>query len=138
MTLVDSVDAILMLYSYSGFPDRSWAIFEKAIVPEDGDIFQVPGNTAQGNPSVQEVSPPALEEGIQEISRTEQEPPDAPEETKVPKNSELRSLCLARDLRVKKNTMSGLSIVLTLMSILVAFRFVFVVSPVKCSDGPSY
>ncbi|KZP33478.1 hypothetical protein FIBSPDRAFT_847401, partial [Athelia psychrophila] len=29
---------------------------------------------------------------------------------------------IARDLRVKKNTMSNLSIVLTLMSVVVAFR----------------
>lgn len=29
MTLIDSVDSIIMLYSYSGFPDRSWRLFEK-------------------------------------------------------------------------------------------------------------
>lgn len=29
MTLVDSVDSVLMLYSYSGFPERGFALFEK-------------------------------------------------------------------------------------------------------------
>ena len=29
MTLVDSVDSILMLYSYADFPERGFAIFEK-------------------------------------------------------------------------------------------------------------
>lgn len=29
MTLVDSLDSILMLYSYSGFPERSWKIFAR-------------------------------------------------------------------------------------------------------------
>ena len=30
MTLIDSVDSVLMLYSYSGFSERSWAIFERS------------------------------------------------------------------------------------------------------------
>ena len=130
MTFVDSVDAILMLYSYSGFPDRSWAIFEEAIIPEDGVISQVQGDVSQQRHHVQGVFPPALEEGIiQETSRTEQDPTDGPEERNVRKNSGLQTQYLARDLRVKRNTMSGLSITLTLMSILVAFRFVIFLLP---------
>ena len=130
MTFVDSVDAILMLYSYSGFPDRSWAIFEDATVPGDRDISRAQGSVLQETLHVQEVFPPALEEGnIQEIIRTEQDPTDVPEGTNVRKDSTLQSQYLARDLRVKRNTMSGLSITLTIMSILVAFRFVVLLLP---------
>lgn len=35
MTLVDSVDSVLMLYSYSGFPERGFALFEKDCTPND-------------------------------------------------------------------------------------------------------
>lgn len=29
MTLIDSVDSVLMVYSYTNFPEHSWAIFER-------------------------------------------------------------------------------------------------------------
>ena len=124
MTLVDSVDAILMLYSYSGFPDRSWAIFERVRAHEEGDISQMESESSQRLQQAEQVSPSALEEGVQEISGTEQDPPDVQRKVNAPRNTELQSLYLARDQRVKQNTLSGLSIILTLMSILVAFRFV--------------
>ena len=84
MTLIDSLDSILMLYSYTGFPERKFALFVKR--GESGNSG-MPGETHE----------PDLDE-------------DRPEKI---------------NMRVKMNTMSGLSIILTLMSILVAFGYVF-------------
>ena len=88
MTLIDSLDSILMLYSYTGFPERKFALFVKR------DKFESPSSPG-ATPLV------------------EHEPdPDEDRPEKI-------------DMRVKMNAMSGLSIILTLMSILVAFRYVF-------------
>ena len=83
MTLIDSLDSIMMLYSYTGFPERKFALFVKSSSPGE------PGEAL-------------LESGFDE---------DRPEKI---------------DMRVKMNAMSGLSIILTLMSILVAFGYVYV------------
>jgi nickel/cobalt transporter (NiCoT) family protein len=70
MTLVDSLDLILMLYLYSGFPEKGWAVFEP--------------NAQAGQNATLDLD--------------------------------------AKGRQLRRNAMSGLSIVLTLMSILVAFR----------------
>jgi high-affinity nickel-transport protein len=88
MTLVDSLDSVLMLYSYTGFPERKFALFVKQ---EEFGSPNPPGET------------PLVE---RELDIDE----DRPEKI---------------DMRVKMNAMSGLSIILTMMSILVAFRHVF-------------
>ncbi|CAK5269908.1 unnamed protein product [Mycena citricolor] len=82
MALLDSADSVLMLYSYSGFPEHSWALFEPSVTESE---------TVSG--------PPRLDDKAPE--------PDVAQ--------------LTRDQRVKMNVMSKLSIVLTIMSILVAF-----------------
>jgi len=87
MTLIDSLDSILMLYSYTGFPERRFALFVKR---GELGLSSLPGET----PLVEHE--PDLDE-------------DRPEKIET---------------RVKMNAMSGLSIILTLMSILVAFRYV--------------
>ncbi|KAJ7112859.1 NicO-domain-containing protein [Mycena crocata] len=88
MTILDSADSVLMLYSYSGFPERTWAIFDAP-----------PSPTLAPAPQI------ALDDDAV-LSR-----PEAAVDEKA----------LARDQRVKANVMSGLSIILTLMSIFVAF-----------------
>jgi high-affinity nickel-transport protein len=80
MTLIDSLDSIMMLYSYTGFPERRFTLFVKS-----------------GSPR----SPSGQGSDLDE---------DRPENI---------------NMRVKMNAMSGLSIILTLMSILVAFGYVF-------------
>ena len=87
MTLIDSLDSILMLYSYTGFPEHKFALFVK---PGEPGSLNSPGE-----------SPVA--------GREPELDGDRPEKI---------------DMRVKMNAMSGLSIILTLISILVAFRFV--------------
>lgn len=144
MTLIDSVDSILMLYSYSGFPENSWAVFQRVSA-----VDTVPTNAAgisadrliengitPHSPLAQTVIPPVpLADNLQSF---EPRRPGTQESAGLDvENVERRTLKLtdgleasvidermARDLRVKKNTMSGLSVILTLMSILVAFRSV--------------
>ncbi|KAJ6508663.1 NicO-domain-containing protein [Mycena sanguinolenta] len=98
MTLIDSTDSVLMLYSYSGFPERDWAIIDRSpkTVQEISEKPIHPDSTAVTGEAAQAVSP---EDGggLQPISQID------------------------RDLQVKANVMSGLSIVLTLISIVVAF-----------------
>ena len=86
MTLIDSLDSVLMVYSYTGFPERKFALFVKQ------DELRLPGALGE-TPRVEH-----------ELDLDE----DRPEKINA---------------RVKMNAMSGLSIILTLMSILVAFRY---------------
>ncbi|KAK0201807.1 NicO-domain-containing protein [Desarmillaria ectypa] len=112
MTMIDSLDSILMLYSYSGFPEHSFVLFEKQrcslpleeAIPESPTVQTQRASSPKllGNASAIEAESqivfPALEAGNKLVLSQQ-----------------------ARNMRVKMNMMSGLSIVLTLMSILVAF-----------------
>jgi high-affinity nickel-transport protein len=93
MTLIDSVDSILMLYSYIAFAERNFAVFEKRETRNDLEVAQ-------------EATPEASAPSIKTAPHAETED-----------SSETRGA-----LRTKQNAMSGLSIILTVMSILVAFR----------------
>ncbi|KZP31862.1 NicO-domain-containing protein [Athelia psychrophila] len=137
MTLIDSVDSILMLYSYAGFPENSWAIFEHDFIAIDapaGDLTDRLGDPVDDSlpqslpPSQTEL--PAVQEAPRSIKSDFGAPKVADLESVVnsfPQNIDTRpgassrDARMARDLRVKKNTMSSLSIALTLMSIVVAF-----------------
>lgn len=147
MTLVDSADSVLMLYSYAGFPERSLALFERVIVDESEKsslvgagsgstpISESPTNVAEGDPDAKDTAKGAFPgdgigtsaqviEGIAEL-------PDQPQDgvrTRTPSPDAIvqdtaLSQEVKRNLLIKENTMSGLSIVLTLISILVAFRY---------------
>ena len=85
MTLIDSLDSILMLYSYAGFPERKFTLFVKRC-------------------EIRSPSPPGETPLVEHESDLDEDRPE-----KI-------------DTRVKMNAMSGLSIILTLMSILIAFR----------------
>ena len=101
MTLIDSLDSILMLYSYSGFPETSLTIFEKRVaLPNSVPDFPVS---------------PASECAVTD---------DTLVVSAIPVDDHNLSN-KASELKVKLNMMSGLSIVLTLLSILVAFRCVY-------------
>ena len=126
MTLIDSSDSILMLYSYSGFPERSFFIFAKSEGDSEPmkDTVPVPlsenaSDDKNGN----------AKNDLQD-NRNDNEKNGSPE--KMLDTTQSRSMAsqghasdsaMARDIRVKMNMMSGLSIILTLMSILVAFRY---------------
>ena len=154
MTLLDSIDSILMLYSYTGFPEQRFRVFEPVQendAPERDDsayreaaatrvsAAEQPrspsGDGNEGGPVAG--APPALggqpeQSGSSEADREKHvvvavAVADADERIR-----EIRKKA-QRELIVKRNMMSGLSIVLTLMSILVAFRCVFYPSSCRLS-----
>ncbi|KAL1735641.1 high-affinity nickel-transport protein-domain-containing protein [Schizophyllum commune] len=129
MTFIDSLDSILMLYSYSGFPEHSWKLFQSR-------KFSPPSNKSTPIASVRSSSP--LQGGSQRTpydvdtdlgadpvksskssAKLGNDEPDAVDTVSI-----VDSIAYERKMRamrVKANMMSGLSIILTLMSILVAF-----------------
>ncbi|RPD62214.1 NicO-domain-containing protein [Lentinus tigrinus ALCF2SS1-7] len=138
MTLIDSLDSIIMLYSYAGFPERSFAIFERRPPPTSRL------NLAEGDAALPQSAEPAQdiakrsEEAVPvaEVPRTltpttpahpderhEKEKEKAADVVTVedPDGKEESELARRRTLRVKHNAMSNLSILLTIMSIMVAF-----------------
>lgn len=143
MALVDSADSVLMLYSYSGFPERSFFVFEKrensasgmmreefrhgwedseGAITGDDDKQDKAEQSALDLASVQvEEVREAMGEDLKlaEMKIGDSEKLREGEEEKVTVNVEEG---MERDRRVKLNVMSGLSMTLTLMSILVAFR----------------
>ena len=114
MTLVDSADSILMLYSYSGFPERSFIIFSPKPERNLAPVADLPPAGAD--------DPEAKEKGDLEVNISEGIPDEEKKEQLDTLPSEDPNGPLARNTCVKMNVMSGLSIILTLMSILVAFR----------------
>ncbi len=124
MTLIDSLDSVIMLYSYAGFPERSFAIFERRPLatstnPADSPL---PGVAQSATRDHLEAAP------VAEVPRTQDEKPvdekvvDVVTVTDPEDASESESeAARRRTLRVKHNAMSNLSILLTVMSIMVAF-----------------
>ncbi|KAG5648357.1 hypothetical protein DXG03_004929 [Asterophora parasitica] len=140
MSLVDSLDSILMLYSYSDFPEHSLALFERipprAVEPNrektaDQDEKKHEGLDAATMPAL-----PSYTDGA-----------DGAKEIPIPAPAAAAEVDrrVVRDTVVKMNVMSGLSIILTLMSILVAFRCVPLPQHALCdafnmptADDPSF
>ncbi|KAK7681581.1 hypothetical protein QCA50_015314 [Cerrena zonata] len=123
MTLIDSLDSILMLYSYAGFPERSFALFERRVSHDKKPILPVSPMTDQAPtpPSPD----PSIAKSVQEIHRESVTPSDI-----IKPNAIVGETAVVidvvderrrKEMIVKKNAMSGLSVILTLMSILVAF-----------------
>ena len=129
MTLVDSLDSILMLYSYAGFPERSFALFERRVSDDKKPILPISPITEQTPPPP---SPdPSIVKGVHEVNRISVTPSDIAKPIKSvdPEDPTVATVDVVdervkKELRVKRNAMSGLSVILTLMSILVAFRYV--------------
>ncbi|KAI0670977.1 high-affinity nickel-transport protein-domain-containing protein [Trametes maxima] len=122
MTLVDSLDSIVMLYSYAGFPERGFALFE----PRSRAALPPP---ATADVTIDQVAPASIEELPRERPITESNAEEKQQDLyKDEKTAEVVSVADAeepvrrqRALHVKANAMSNLSILLTTMSILVAF-----------------
>ncbi|KAK0464438.1 NicO-domain-containing protein [Desarmillaria tabescens] len=112
MAMIDSLDSILMLYSYSGFPEHSFVLFEKqrCLLPLEEAITDSP---------VVQTSRASSPKFLGNVSTIEAEPQAVSPTLETGNESVLSQR--ARNMRVKMNMMSGLSIILTLMSILVAF-----------------
>ena len=127
MTLVDSADSIIMLYSYTGFPERSLVVFskEKVETPKEVDAEEAKpiSDEKMKSEAVQEISEVAITDPEKALEE------EAAEQRRV--IPAIQPATTETDNRVKMNVMSGLSIILTLMSILVAFRYA-VTRPVTC------
>jgi high-affinity nickel-transport protein len=136
MTLVDSADSVLMLYAYADFPEQGFAIFERRdssggsaqsskssrtelAVPSSSIHQQMdiatPASPIQKHIISSQPNLPDLERNISNTGTVSGEGPD-----------ELHNGVSATQKKTleqaAKNTMSGLSILLTSLSILVAFR----------------
>ncbi|KDQ62484.1 hypothetical protein JAAARDRAFT_170887 [Jaapia argillacea MUCL 33604] len=131
MSLVDSIDSVLMLYSYSGFAERSFKIFATPI-DDPGLPFTASSPTNPANRQVEE------EKDFTQL-RDGSDIPTAPNLDIASKDIEKQreDTCVSvaigevdessdRRLQLKRNTMSSLSIILTLMSILVAFSIALI------------
>ena len=143
MTLVDSADSVLMLYSYSGFPERSFFVFEKREKTASGVMreatrrgWEGPEKVITGEDNKQDKAeePSALDsesvqvEEVREAMGEDLKPAQIKigDPEKLQESEEKMAVIvdegMERDRQAKLNVMSGLSITLTLMSILVAFR----------------
>jgi len=125
MTLVDSIDSILMLYSYTGFPERSWILFNKSIKSDAPDLAVEKSDVESqrdGSTKPEEAQSSDVLDSLQQLPEMPESPvpdqPPGPNANTIPLDLDNRT---ATDTRVKMNVMSGISIILTLMSILVAF-----------------
>jgi high-affinity nickel-transport protein len=144
MTLLDSADSVLMLYSYTGFPERSFFVFEKrentasdVVRKESRPGWEDPEKAITGEDNKQDKAeqPSALDservqaEEVREAMGEDLKPAEIkigdPEKVREGEEEKLAVNVdegMERNRRAKLNVMSGLSITLTLMSILVAFR----------------
>jgi nickel/cobalt transporter (NiCoT) family protein len=105
MSLVDSLDSILMLYSYTNFPENTMKLFQKRPqIESDGaeGVEHLPAAVTAN----QEAKPEEMAEN--DANKAQQAVATEPAVTVMDKT--------------KQRTMSHLSIVLTIMSILLAFR----------------
>lgn len=122
-----------MLYSYAGMPEKGLALYKRMEVsavdsgvaevsPEDDSQLPVLGSS-QGV-----VPPSATERADDKKPSPETEPAVTMEDvaTPVPESDEAGT---PSNAILKQNTMSGLSIVLTLISIILAFRSVLASFP---------
>ncbi|KAI0333765.1 NicO-domain-containing protein [Cubamyces sp. BRFM 1775] len=135
MMLIDSLDSIIMLYSYTGFPDRSFALFERPAPPMENltESNAPPSPSGLASHSRTEADLAGLEELPQNpaspcagVSSEDQQalakdPKKGGFVTIQDTKSSMDDPTRQRVLRVKQNAMSDLSILLTVMSILVAF-----------------
>ncbi|KAJ8502582.1 hypothetical protein ONZ45_g11627 [Pleurotus djamor] len=123
MTLVDSADSILMLYSYSGFPERGWAILDKKGQSTDETVVGSSELAEDTLPQFVNTGDADRDDNYKGIKSPHVGTPhDDPRQASPTGASQLPSNSPdPRALVLKRNMMSGLSIVLTLMSIIVAF-----------------
>jgi high-affinity nickel-transport protein len=100
MSLVDSLDSVLMLYAYTNFADRKLRIFQTGPIESVASITRAEGTTDVETTVADTVSPQ-----------------DADTSMAVHQASLVDNVSDSG----KRRTLSSLSIVLTIMSILLAF-----------------
>ena len=123
MTLLDSVDSIIMLYSYTAFPEHSWKLFEKKTRTTNPEIAH-----ETTNPEAR----PAPSTGKDDLK--EVDPEKAPAEGDLVRETDPSTAVV---MRAKTNVMSNLSIALTILSILLAFTSVAALFSNPKTSNPS-
>jgi nickel/cobalt transporter (NiCoT) family protein len=135
MTLIDSTDSIVMLYSYAGFPTNGWRLFEQ---PQDdavqrereaatNEIAAMANDSTALNIASSSVVRGPVEANIRDPEKAEIKAADtavavAAANAVVNEKEEVEPPTMTVNLRVKRHLMSNLSVLLTAMSIVVAFR----------------
>lgn len=115
MALIDSADSVLMLHSYAGVPVWPVQIFKREIrQPSPTAVAAGAGTSEACTDST--INP---EKGLPQQTRVDIVD-EAKERVELEHSSVTEEIATQRKLTV----MSGLSIILTMMSILVAFRCV--------------
>ncbi|KAI0031074.1 high-affinity nickel-transport protein-domain-containing protein [Vararia minispora EC-137] len=113
MTFVDSVDSVLMLYSYAGFPKDGWRLIE----PTDKEMVRPHDHTPLGM-NEEEVHGKSKEK----VPDADVKDMSAPERFGEMDGTDVLAFANEPDsVRVKRHLMSNLSVILTAMSIVVAF-----------------
>jgi len=136
MTLLDSIDSILMLYSYTGFAEHRFRLFEPVLENDARDhknsVYREAATTSvtpaqlprpEGSHE-NETEPCPLSASPSEPLKQKESSQGNPVEVQLEDaDAKIRNIRreAQRELLVKRNMMSGLSILLTLMSIVVAF-----------------
>ncbi|KAL4073076.1 high-affinity nickel-transport protein-domain-containing protein [Scleroderma yunnanense] len=115
MTLVDSLDSILMIYSYSGFTERSWKIIKHT---QSGSEV---ASTAQAKCSHDTRPEDCVV--IRSSQQGSSDPLTTDGSTEAKGNGHHEDDGISR---AKRHTMSNLSILLTTMSILLAFSIALI------------
>ena len=116
--MIDSADSIIMLYSYAGFPEKSWVIFDRS----GTSTLRADVGTAMVNEHVDQ------EKGEEVTVTVNASPGPAADRVEAVQPSAGAHINMEdRTTSVKMNVMSGLSIVLTLLSILVAYTCVIMI-----------
>lgn len=162
MTLLDSIDSILMLYSYTGFAEHRFHLFEPARENDAPDqissayreaaatsvsVAQLPRSHVNDENETERGPlsgvPPALGEQSEQNASSQEDKKEPVEVQVEDADATIRDIRkeARRELIVKRNMMSGLSILLTLMSIVVAFRCEFhhnlITQPHRLARPPS-
>jgi high-affinity nickel-transport protein len=133
MTLVDSADSVLMLYSYANFPEKGFTIFELRGSPGISEASSRSSRLEQSAPpsTSADVQTNAIESLSPSPKHVNTSQPILPDLERHTSNESIRpaeadykiSPAQQKTLdQAAKNTMSNLSIILTLLSIMVAFR----------------
>lgn len=124
MTLVDSIDSIIMLYSYAGFPERGFALFEPRTRAPSSPQTRTPLEQGPDASKGQAIDVAEVDRADVDIKDPlERDPEKAGTVDAVDARADINEPVHQRTLRVKHNAVSNLSILLTLMSIMVAFRY---------------
>jgi high-affinity nickel-transport protein len=128
MTLVDSIDSCIMLYSYAGIPEEGWSLFKKKSpsnielpVSADLSITGLEDSDGKRLKKAHQRSdlPPKSNNTATSLPLLNLERPVSSDQQISESRVSANSGALQERIRQKQHTMSSLSIILTLISILV-------------------